>query len=153
MPSTDDTASDPVQRFGSAKHPERPVAKKRPAGADDATVAALGKLSEALEIVDHARGLLYAFHRHCGMADLTLQEAVEKLRGAEYSQLADEIEQVLVGRDIVPGHWSFQLVEAYDSHYWEVFRAMEAHARRAAGDVPQHLFEAEMKKSEQSGTS
>ena len=35
-----------VDRHGSAKHPERPVAKKRPDGLDDATVEALGKLSE-----------------------------------------------------------------------------------------------------------
>lgn len=36
---------------------------------DDATVAAAGKLSEALEIVEHARGLLYGFHRLCGSAE------------------------------------------------------------------------------------
>ncbi len=36
---------------------------QRPAHLDDATVAALGKLSEALEVVEHARGYLYGFHR------------------------------------------------------------------------------------------
>ena len=36
---------------------------------DDATVEGLGKLSEALETVDQARGLLYGFHQLTGKAD------------------------------------------------------------------------------------
>ena len=59
-----------------------------------ATVTAAGKLSEALEIVEHARGLLYGFHRLCGSADLTLQEAVRALRDAGHPELADWLDQV-----------------------------------------------------------
>ncbi|HEX2307141.1 MAG TPA: hypothetical protein VHI14_02335 [Jatrophihabitantaceae bacterium] len=136
-------------RFGSAKHPERPSARPRTAGLDDATVAALGKLSEALEVVENARGHLYEFHRMSGMADLTLQEATKDLRAAGHADLADEVELVLVGRDVVPGHWTFELVEAYDAQYWTVFRAVEQEARnRFAGLVP-HVYEAEMKRDEQ----
>ena len=144
-------ALDPVARFGAAKHPERPVQHARPAGMDDATAEALGKVSEALEIVDHARGLLYAFHRHCGMADLTLQEGVRMLREAGHPAIADELEQVLVGRDIIEDRWSFQVVEDYDENYWEVFRAMERRARAQLGDAEPHIYEAEMKVSEQDG--
>jgi hypothetical protein len=136
-------------RFGSAKHPDRPSARPRVAGLDDATVAALGKLSEALEVVENARGHLYEFHRMSGMADLTLQEATKDLRAAGHADLADEIELVLVGRDVVPGHWTFELVEAYDAQYWTVFRGVEEEARsRFAGGVP-HVYEAEMKRDEQ----
>jgi hypothetical protein len=136
-------------RFGSAKHPERPSARPRTAGLDDATVAALGRLSEALEVVENARGHLYEFHRMSGMADLTLQEATKDLRAAGHADLADEVELVLVGRDVVPGHWTFELVEAYDAQYWTVFRAVEQEARnRFAGGVP-HVYEAEMKRDEQ----
>ncbi len=140
---------DPVAAYGRAAHPDRPVAKKRPDGLDDATVEALGKVSEALEIVEHARGLLYAFHRHCGMADLALQDAVMQLREAGQRQAADELDEVLVGRDVIEGRWSFQIVEDYDRSYWQVFRAMERRARRLAGDVEPHVFEAEMKYDEQ----
>ena len=140
---------DPLARFGSAKHPDRPVARARPEGVDDATVSALGKLSEALEIVEHARGLLYAFHRHCGMADLTLQDAVRELREAGHGAIADELDEVLVGRDIIEGRWSFQVIEDYDAHYWRVFRAMEERARVLAGGLVPHVFEAEMKHDEQ----
>ena len=138
-----------AQRHGAASHPNRPVARQRPPGISDATVAALGKLSEALEVVEHARGLLYGFHRLCGTADLTLQEAVRMLRDAGHAALADDIEQTLVGRDIIPDRWSFQLVEAYDTGYWEVFRDVEEHARAELGVPVRHVFEAEMKQREQ----
>lgn len=134
---------------GSAKHPERPVARVRPDGMDDATVAALGKLSEAMEVIENARGLLYQFHRMAGTADLTLQEAVDRLRSAGHPELAAEIDECLVGRDVLPGLWTFQIVEAYDEHYWQVFRDVEQQARRRLGDTPQHLYEAEMKHAEQ----
>ena len=136
-------------RFGSAKHPDRPSARPRTAGLDDATVAALGKLSEALEVVENARGHLYEFHRMSGMADLTLQEATKDLRGAGHTDLADEIELVLIGRDVVPGHWTFELVEAYDTQYWTVFRAVDEEARTRLADGEMHVYEAEMKRDEQ----
>jgi hypothetical protein len=145
MTSTIDAAA-----AGSAKHPGRPAARRRPPEVSEETVAALGKLSEALEVVEHARGLLYGFHRLCGTADLTLQEAVRRLRDAGHGDLADDLAEVLVGRDIVEGMWSFQVVEAYDAQYWDVFRAAEQQARSGLG-VPRHLLEAEMKAREQGG--
>jgi hypothetical protein len=138
-----------AQRHGAAGHPGCPVARQRPPGTSDATVAALGKLSEALEVVEHARGLLYGFHRLCGTADLTLQEAVGMLRDAGHAALAGDIEQTLVGRDTILGCWSFELVEAYDTGYWEVFRDVEEHARAELGVPVRHVFEAEMKEREQ----
>jgi hypothetical protein len=140
-----------AQRYGRASHPDRPVARPRPPDTSDETIAALGKLSEALETVEYARGLLYGFHRLCGTADLTLQEAVGMLRDAGQTALADDIEETLVGRDIIRGGWSFQLVEAYDAGYWEVFRDVERHARAELGVPARHVFEAEMKESEQRG--
>ncbi len=138
-----------VERFGGAKHPDRPVAHARPAGSSDATVDAVGKLSAAFEVVENARGFLYGFHRMSGEADLALQEAVAALRSAGHGELADEIEQVLVGRDVVPGFWTFQLVESYDEQYWQVFRAVDDLVReRLSGGRP-HVFEAEMKQREQ----
>lgn len=112
---------------------------------DDATVSALGKLSEALEAVEVARGHLYAFHRRCGTADLALGDAVEELRAAGHTQLADRIERELVGRNVLEGRWSFQIVEDYDDHYWSTFRSLEQHARDQLSGGRRHLFEAEMK--------
>jgi hypothetical protein len=145
-----DEDNDPVRQFGSARRPDRAAARSTPDGVDQAVVAALGVVSKAMETVEDARGHLYAFHRLSGTADLTLQQAVLDLRAAGATRVADELDEVLVGRDVIKGAWTFQLVEDYDENYWHVFRAMERRARRLAGGVPQHLYEALMKADEQS---
>ena len=130
---------------GAHKRPAVAGTHKRPAGVSDATVEALGKLSEALETVEHARGLLYGFHRLTGAADLALGEAVELLREAGHDELADRVERDIVGRNVIEGRWTFQIVEEYDETYYEPFRAVEADARTALVEGRRHLFEAEMK--------
>ena len=117
----------------------------RPPGTSDATIAALGRLSEALEVVEEARGHLYAFHRRCGTADLTLGDAVEQLRSAGHAELADRIEADLVGRNVLAGRWSFQVVEEYDDGYYATFREHERRAREELAGGRRHVFEAEMK--------
>lgn len=134
---------------GTDRVPDRPApAHRRPDGVDDATVDALGSLSEALETVEHARGLLYGFHQASGKADLTLGEAVDKLRAAGADALADRIETELVGRNVLAGRWTFQVVEEYDDGYWSLFRELERTAREELVGGRRHLFEAEMKESE-----
>ncbi|SMH44826.1 hypothetical protein SAMN06295885_2446 [Rathayibacter oskolensis] len=117
----------------------------RPDGLDDATVAALGKLSEALETVEHARGLLYGFHRLTGAADLALGEAVEAFRASGHDDLADELEVDLIGRNVIEGRWTFQIVEDYDDGYYRAFREHERSARESLAAGRRHLFESEMK--------
>lgn len=151
------TTDSPLSRFGPAKHPDRQSEHPRPDGLSDAEVEALGKLSEALEVVAHARGVLYEFHRLSGQADLTLQDAVSALRKAGHPDVADEIDTCLVGRDVVRDMWTFQIVESYDTQYWQVFRDVECWARQrlSASDEPvaPHVYEAEMKVREQKGTT
>lgn len=118
---------------------------RRPDGLDDASVTALGKLSEALETVEHARGLLYGFHRLTGTADLALGDAVALLREAGHAALADRIETELLGRNVIEGRWTFQIVEDYDDGYYALFKQLEREARDALADGRRHLFEAEMK--------
>jgi len=135
--------------FGTSKRPSRAVAHQRPNGSDDATVAALGKLSEALETVEHARGLLYGFHRMSGTADRLLGDAIAMLRAAGHPDLAEDIDRTLLGRDTIGAQWTFQIVEGFDADYWKVFRAVEAHARQQLGGFEPHVHEAEMKAAEQ----
>ena len=106
---------------------------------------ALGKLSEALEVVEHARGLLYGFHRLTGKADLALGEAVQMLREAGHVELGDDIERQIVGRNIISGRWSFQVVEDYDDGYYAEFKAAEKRARDELLGGKRHVYEAEMK--------
>ncbi|KQP55377.1 hypothetical protein [Agreia sp. Leaf283] len=127
------------------EHDGPDAAHLRPEHLDDATVEALGKLSEALEIVEQARGELYAFHRLTGMGDLALGEAVELLRGAGHDEMASRIDSELVGRNVIEGRWTFQIVEDYDDGYYAAFRDAEASARSELAGGRRHLFEAEMK--------
>lgn len=118
---------------------------RRPDGVDEDTVAALGRLSEALEAVEVARGHLYGFHRFTGTADLALGDAVDQLRDAGHCELADRIERELVGRNVLGGRWTFQVVEEYDDGYYAAFRELERAARDELVCGRRHLFEAEMK--------
>lgn len=125
---------------------EQPDAEHtRPDGISGATVEALGKLSEALEVVEDARGSLYRFHRLTGTADLTLGEAVQQLRNAGHEELADRIDRELVGRNILQDRWTFQIMEEYDDGYYALFKDLEREAREQLVDGRRHLFEAEMK--------
>ena len=120
----------------------------RPAGLSDESVEALGRLSEALETVERARGHLYSFHQLSGRADLQLQDAVNLLREAGHDAIADRISRDLVGRNVLAGRWTYQVVEEYDDGYWSRFRAHERQARTTIADGRRHLLEAEMKADE-----
>jgi hypothetical protein len=115
---------------------------------DDDTVSALGKLSEALETVDQARGLLYGFHQLTGRADLLLQDAVAGFRDAGHDELADVLERDLVGRNVIADRWTFQVVEDFDENYWGTFRALDQQARDELAGGDRHVFEARMKQRE-----
>ncbi len=116
-----------------------------PDGVSEATVEALGTLSAALETIEHARGLLYGFHRLTGSADLDLGEAVEQLRKAGHTDLADRIDTELVGRNVIAGRWTFQVVEDYDDGYYALAKELERSARDELVGGRRHLFEAGMK--------
>lgn len=121
-----------------------------PEGVSDATVEALGTLSAAVEVIEHARGLLYGFHRLTGMADLNLGEAVEQLRDAGHTELADRIDSELVGRNVIAGRWTFQVVEDYDDGYYALAKELERTARAELVQGRKHLFEAGMKEDRRS---
>jgi hypothetical protein len=111
-------------------------------------VRALGRLSEALEAVEHARGLLYGFHRLTGTAHATLADAIDQLREAGHAELADELAEDLLGRNVLLGKWTFQVVDEYDDGYYARFKEHEQRAREQLAAGRRHLYEAEMKASE-----
>ena len=118
---------------------------RRPQGVDDDTVEAVGSLSEALEYVERARGHLYSFHQLMGHADLLLGEACDKLRDAGHADIADRLTEEMVGRNVLHGRWTFQVVEEFDDDYWSVLREHERAVRDQLMDGHRHVFEAEMK--------
>lgn len=116
---------------------------------DTATVRAVGKVTEALDVVEEARGHLYAFHRLTGTADFALEEAIGMLRDAGHADLAAQLDQELLGRNVLPGRWTYQVVEDYDDTYYGVFRAFTERAR-ALTPGQRHPHETALKRARRS---
>jgi hypothetical protein len=128
----------------TSREPERDL-NRRPAGATDAAVGAAGVMSETLEVVEELRGHLYALHRLTGKADFKLDDAVRLLRDAGADDLADEVETDLLGRNVLAGRWTFQVVEEYDDGYYATLRDLERRVRDRLVSGRRHVAEAELK--------
>ena len=111
----------------------------------DELVEAIGKASEAFECLERARGHLYSFHQLMGHADLTFGEAADLLRDAGAAGDAEELEVDVVGRNVLDGRWSFQIVEEFDDVYYAVVREQVERLEARHLDGMRHLYESEMK--------
>lgn len=114
-------------------------------GTSDAVAEAVGRVTEALETVERARGHLYSFHQLTGHADLQLDTAVTQLRELGHDELAQHISDELVGRNVLPGRWTFQVVDEYDDGYYRCFREIERLVRTRLTDGRRHVYEAQLK--------
>jgi hypothetical protein len=113
--------------------------------ASDEVVAAVGKLGEALEWVERARGRLYDLHQLIGRADFLFEEAADELDAAGQTAWAERVRRDVIGRNVIEGRWTFQVVEEFDDIYWSCVRDVEAAVRRDLVGGRRHVFEAEMK--------
>jgi hypothetical protein len=125
-----------------------PALVRRPEGVDDDTVAAVGKLTEALEWVERARGHLYEFHQLMGHADLTLGEAIDDLDDAGHEEVARDLSNDILGRNVLYGRWTFQIVEEFDDGYYAAFTSAEDRVRNDLLAGRRHVFESELKERE-----
>jgi hypothetical protein len=116
---------------------------------DDAKIEAAGAMTEALESLERARGHLYSFHQLIGKADFKLDEVLKHLRELGEAQLAESLETELVGRNVLEGRWTFQIMEEFDDGYYAVFRAQERAIRDALTDGERHVYEARLKAKRQ----
>jgi hypothetical protein len=119
-----------------------------PDGVGTDTIAAVGKVSEAFETIERVRGHLFSFHQLMGHADAQFQEAIEMLEKAGHAEVADRIRTELVGRNVIYGRWTFQLVEEFDDTYYDVARDVDRYVRDALMEGRRHVYESEMKEAE-----
>jgi hypothetical protein len=136
------------QRVPAAvQHDARSVdaAHSRPEGASDELVAAHGRLSEALEYVERARGHLYSFHQLIGHADGLLDDVVEGLCAAGRDDLAQQVRDELLGLNVLAGRWTFQVVEEFDDGFYATFKDLEKRVRDKTMQGHRHVLEAEDK--------
>jgi len=117
----------------------------RPDGASDGLVEAVGRASEAFEYVERVRGHLYAAHQLMGRADFLFEEAADLLEEEGCHDDGDRLRRHVVGRNLLDGRWTFQVMEEFDDVYYDVVKAevRGLEERRMAGR--RHVFEAEMK--------
>lgn len=127
-----------------------PDSHRRPDGVRDETVAAVGKVTEAFEWLERARGRLYDFHQMLGHLDFQMSDAVQMLREAGHAELADTVDTEVVGRNVLDGRWTFQLIEEFEDLYYEPIRMIEKRIRDELVGGRRHLYEAEMKQRRRS---
>jgi hypothetical protein len=114
-------------------------------GFDPAVVEAIGKASEALEYVERARGHLYSFHQLMGHADLVFGDAVDLLTKAGLDDDGERIADEIVGRNVLEGRWTFQVVDEFDDLYYSAVRDT---VRRLEADHlsgRRHVYESNLK--------
>ncbi len=124
--------------------PVRATEHQTPDGVSEETIEGVGKLSEAFEYIERAKGHLYSFHQLMGRADFLVGDSAELLRNAGHAEFAERLETELMGRNVLDGRWTFQIVEEFDDVYYEFFRGIERESRQLTGGV-RHLYEARMK--------
>jgi hypothetical protein len=122
----------------------------RPAGRSDDEIAAAGKVSEALEWIERARGHLYSFHQLIGHADFMLDEAVSLLERTDHDDLANLVRDDVIGRNVLDGRWTFQIVEEFDDGYYATAQAADERVRAELTKGRRHVHESELKEQRRS---
>lgn len=118
---------------------------RRPTGVSDEVVEAVGKVSEAIEWVERIRGRLYDFHQMMGHADFLFGDAADALEQAGCPEQAAQLRAEVVGRNVLDGRWTFQVVEEFGDHYYEPVTSLERQIRSDLMAGRRHVFEAELK--------
>ena len=113
------------------------------------TVDAVGKATEALEYVERARGHLYAFHQLIGRADFLFEQSALGLAAAGRHADAASMWRNVVGRDVLEGRWTFQIVEGFDDDYYDAARAEVTRLESALVDGRRHAHEEQLRERRQ----
>lgn len=129
----------------AALPPEDPHAP--PLGSTTADIEAAGKVSEALEWIERARGRLYDLHQMIGRADFLMGDAADLLEQAGHDELAAMLRRDVIGRNVIEGRWTFQLVEEFDAVYYDAARHAERHVRERLMGGRTHVYEALLKEA------
>ncbi len=113
----------------------------------DEVVVAVGRASEALEYVERARGHLYALHQLTGRADFLFEEAAQLLAAAGEDESGSRLMTEIVGRNVLDGRWTYQIVEEYDDQYYDPVRAAVRALEEQYQRGQRHVHEARMKEA------
>jgi len=85
-----------------------------------------------------------------GHLDFQMGDAVEVLRAAGHDELAALLEREVIGRNVLDGRWTFQVVEEFDDGYYADFGRYARELRDALAGGERHRFEAALKQRRRS---
>ncbi len=118
---------------------------RRPEGVDDATVEALGRASEGFEYLERARGHLYSLHQLIGRVDFLFEDAADLFQQAGCVEEAERLRAEVIGRNVLDGRWTFQIVEEFDDLYYGPIRETLRDLEQRHLDGHRHVYESELK--------
>lgn len=67
------------------------------------------------------------------------------MRAAGHTETSDRLEKNIMGRNVIEGRWTFQIVEDYGANYYSAFAEEERQARLTLVEGKKNLYEAEMR--------
>ncbi len=117
----------------------------QPENVSDEAVEAAGKMSEAIELVERARGRLYDFHQMIGEADFKLEEAANMLEKAGFTAQAKALRTEIIGRNVLHGRWTFQIIDEFDDLYYAPLKEAGKKVQQETVEGRRHLYEAKLK--------
>jgi len=91
------------------------------------------------------RGHLYAFHQLIGRADLLFEESAIHLAAAGHREAASSLWRAVVGRDVLEGRWTFEIVERFDDDYYFTARSEVAQLEAALVAGRRHAHEEDLR--------
>jgi hypothetical protein len=119
----------------------------RDGSSDEAEVLrdACGRATEAFEYIIRVRGHLYSAHQLTGRADFLFEEAADLFERAGRHEDAERLRREVVGRNLLDGRWTFQIVEEFDDGYYAEVESCVRDLQVRHANGRRHDHEAQLK--------
>jgi len=115
-------------------------------------VEAVHQVELGLEWLHRAHGALVQFHHNTGHAMDHLDDAAELLAEAGHDDLADQLQNELLPKGVLPrdgdeGWWTYEVIEGFESQLYDDIRAFETETREQVSDGERHPAEQRQQES------
>lgn len=131
--------------MGSAGRDGGPSPEDVAAGLTAEVREAMDAVEVACEWVERAFGSLLDAHHRTGRAQILLLEAADAMESLGRADHAARIREV-AARDVLPGRWTYRMVDEYRSLLIEPVRAMEEDVRADMTGGLRHVHEIDLRR-------
>ncbi|MEQ8835162.1 MAG: hypothetical protein RIB67_12060 [Miltoncostaeaceae bacterium] len=123
----------------------RPSPEEVAAGLPPEVREAMDAVEVACEWVERAFGSLLDAHHRTGRAQILLLEAADAMEAVGQDAHAARIREV-AARDVLPGRWTYRMVDEFRAMMIEPVRAMEEAIRSDVTGGVRHVHEMDMRR-------